>query len=268
MDLSFVIVEYHGLDETRASVDTIFRRIRGVEFEIIVSSNSCYREDVRERIGETFPPSVFWVFNEKNLGFSGAANQGIRRSRGRYLFLLNSDVEIVSSEVKELLNFMEENPGLGVLGPLILDREGKVQDSRRRFMTPRIFLRRLFGRMAKKEKVLQEFKDYEKPGEVDWVIGAAMVIRRKALEDVGLFDEGYFMYVEDMDLCKRMWQRGYRVFYWPKFKVKYEGTRRSLPLGYRRAITFLFNKYAWIHLLSYIRFLLKFRFRRWKGSKD
>ncbi len=162
--------------------------------------------------------------NDRNVGFSAANNKAIKRSNSRYIILMNNDCRVFKGSLDNLVLFMEKNPGAGIAGPKIINTDGTVQLSCRRFpsafdaaahtVLTQIFPHNPFSR---KYKLADVKKD--RPFEVDWVSGSCMIIRKKALEEVGFLDEKYFMYVEDLDICYRMWKKKWKVFYCPDAEV-------------------------------------------------
>lgn len=196
--------------------------------------------------------------NEKNIGFAAAVNQGIRASRSPYVILLNPDSRISGTFFEPVLQFMEDNSKVGILGPRILEPDGRIQGSARAFPN---MLTGLFGRTSlltklfpnnpiTRKNIVSIESDGISPLEVDWVSGACMVVRRKAIEEVGLLDERFFMYWEDADWCRRMWERGWKVVYFPGVHVIHDTGKSSAQRPLRSALEFhkssylLFAKYA------------------------
>jgi hypothetical protein len=255
MDLSFVVVEYYSLDLLGGYLSSIESYVEDLNYEVVISSNSRYDPKKQRELVESAPPWVIWLFNNSNLGFAKAANKGFSKSRGRYVFLLNVDARIKEGSLKEVILFLDRNPQIAVLGPKIIDEDGRIQDSARAFMTPKLFFKRTWKRIKEGTKVVFDFELLEEPHPVDWVIGGAMLVRKATFDEVGGFDEKFFLYVEDMDFCLKIWRRGYKVFFWPQLTIQYSGTKKSLPLGVKGLARAVFNKYSWIHLINYLRFL-------------
>lgn len=189
-----------------------------------------------------------WVFNEKNGGFAYAMNQGLSVASGDVLVIMNPDVRL-GQGIEGMLDLLCFNKNIGIIAPKIVNANGVLQDSFRHFITPWNFLRRHVERLLTKKQIhlgRQELKVQD----VDWVIGAFMMIGRSAYEKVGGLDDKYFMYCEDMDWCKRMHLHGYSVVYYPQAIIEYEGTRSA-----RRSW-----KYAWIFVKSLLHYWCKFGF--------
>lgn len=183
-------------------------------------------------VQEAFP-GVHLLINEDNRGFAAANNQALARSAGRYVFLLNPDTEVVADALPVLVDYMEAHPDVGIVGPELRYGDGRLQSSRRRFPTPLTGfmestpLERWFprNRWAARYRMLDRPDGVEM--EVDWVVGAALLVRREAIAQAGLLDEGYFMYSEEMEWCRRIKGRGWRVVYQPAATVIHHEGRSS-----------------------------------------
>lgn len=171
-------------------------------------------------------PEVNIVWNQGNVGYARACNQGIGHSVEPYVFILNSDTVLSDDTASRVVECLEEEPQTAVVGPRLLNSDGSIQYSCRGF--PSItdaFVHGFLGLFRADNPRSRRYKkmdwDHDGGGEVDWVSGAFMALRREAVERVGGFDEGYFMYVEDVDLCWRMWQAGWKVLYLPAGEVEH-----------------------------------------------
>jgi hypothetical protein len=255
--VSFVIIEYHSVPDVLTCAESIKVACSSIPFEIIVSSNSTYPEEKKADLLSRYP-ALTWVFNPANGGFAYGMNAGLHQSKGRIIVITNPDVRINNDNLTQAFRCLESNSDIGVIGPKIVDDKGLLQDTCRPFMTPLKFLSRIPQRLfRKKDVLLDSCFDYASTQSVDWVIGAFMIVRREAFEKVGGLDEGYFLYVEDMDWCKRFWDQGYKVVYFPDLEVEYKGDRKSTSTLFARKN---FNKYAYYHFKSYLRFLYKHGF--------
>jgi len=166
---------------------------------------------VRERF-----PWVQLIENAENVGFARANNQAMREATGKYIMLLNSDTQLLPGTLPPFLAFMEQNPAVGMVGPEIIDGQGKVQLSWAQFPT---LLTELLGVHLRGRKFLSP-EVYA----VDWLAGACLLVRREVLEQVGLFDERFFLYSEETDWCKRIVVAGWQIVYYPAVRVlHYEG---------------------------------------------
>jgi len=206
-------------------------------------------------------PHVQVLVNEANLGFAAGNNRGVARSAGRYILLLNPDTEVHPGALDALVAFMERHPGAGAAGAQLIGLDGEVQSSCRRFPnflgvilrgTP---LHRLFPRHPSLRRYLMEDCDRMQTREVDWILGACMLIRRQAWQEVGPLDEGFFMYYEDIDWCYRAHEAGWKIYYVPEARITHHHRRESAH-G-------LFNRLTWVHIRSIMRLFRKHPLPLW-----
>lgn len=245
--LSIVIVEYHSKDEIRQCISSLQSHLT-MPYEIIVSSNSCYSEVDRKDI--EMADTVRWLFNGRNGGFAYAMNQGLKVAKGNYMIIMNSDCTF-NQDLDKMVTFMEQHPNVGAIAPQIRDDENNIQDTARPYVSLPSFVWRQLKRVLKHEvSVLNPQMDYTKIQTVDWVIGAFMMVSRKAYQVTGGLDDHFFMYAEDLDWCTRIRQQGFEVVYYPEVVVTYKGTRRARShFGYAK-----------IFLASHIAYWKKFGF--------
>lgn len=226
--LSIIIVNYNTKDLLKQCLKSV------IGYEIIVVDNASTDGSV-EMVEKEFP-QVRLVKNKKNLGFAKANNQGLRLVQGEYILFLNSDTVVPKKTIASLLSYLEEHPKVGVVTPRLELRNGKVDlDCHRGFPTPWASfsyftgLEKLFPRSKIFGQYHQTWKEPETIHEIDACCGAFLLTRKKVLEGVSGFDESYFFYGEDLDLCFRIKQRGWKVVYYPKVKaVHYKGTSSGL----------------------------------------
>jgi len=230
VDLSVVIVNWNTCEELRKCLRSVMEA--GYDgTETIVVDNASFDKSV-EMVRREFP-WVRLIQNSENLGFARACNRGIEASRGRYIFLLNSDTEVEKGAFPALVRFGDENPDVGIFGPKVLNPDGSLQCSCRRFPTLKAALFRYtpLGRLFPRNPYTSEYRladwDHSHPRDVDWVSGAAMVVRREMLDAIGAFDAGFFMYCEDVDLGYRAKQADWRVAYYPGASVTHVIGRSS-----------------------------------------
>lgn len=246
--LSVVLVEYHNLEEVQCCIASFNSHIK-MPYEIIVSSNSCYNDQQQEHIRQSFP-DIQWIFNQTNGGFAYAMNEGLKRAQGQYLTIMNSDCTLVS-DIDQMIDFMNEHPTVGAIAPRMVDQEGNIQDTARPYVTlPRYIWRQIKRVTGHKSTILDNSIDYDKIQTVDWLIGAFIMVSRKAFEATNGLDEHYFMYAEDLDWCTRIRQEGLEIVYFPNTMVLYKGTRRARSN----------SKYARIFIKSHLFYWKKFGF--------
>ena len=260
--LSIIVTVYGKTELLELCLDSIRQNLKNsnIDYEIIVAS-SATEESAKDLMREKYPDLTF-IMNKENKGFGYVANQGIKRAKGEYLFIINHDIIIKDNAIEELLHYLETHPDVGLVGPRLINFDGSIQDSAYRFYTWKTILyrRTFFGKFSFAKKHLERFllkkeTNENKIIEVDWLMGSAMMTTAEAVKKVGLFDERFFMYFEDVDWCWRFWQAGYKVVYNPTVQVAHYHGKASLNKGVIRAI--LFNKYTRIHITSAVKFLLK-----------
>ena len=201
------------------------QRYRG---EIIVVDNAS-RDGSADMIRSQFP-WVKLIANSDNLGFTAANNQGLEQASGRYVLLLNPDTRVAPDALRRLLDYAEAHPEVGVVGPQLRYGDGSIQSSRRRFPTLTTFLfestvlQRWWPRNPALAHYYAEDLPLHQPVAVDWLVGACLLVRRAALNQAGLLDTGFFMYSEELDLCRRIKELGWQIHYLPDATViHYEG---------------------------------------------
>ncbi|MDI6828775.1 MAG: glycosyltransferase family 2 protein, partial [Armatimonadota bacterium] len=175
---------------------------------------------------------------------------GIKESKGRYVLLLNPDAEVKAGTFSILVNFADANPGAGLIGPKILNKDGSLQSSARRFPTPlaALFRNTFLGRLFPNNQYVREYLmadwDHSSPREVDWLSGAALMLRRAMLDEIGLLDERFFMYCEDVDIAYRAKQKGWKAIYCPEAQVVHFLAKASDQAPNKMILTFHKSMYA------------------------
>ena len=226
MKLSIIIPSFNTKKLLRQCLRSLGSRLQSQnsKLEIIVVDNASgdgSAEMVRElqsasRRTKTPKLQIKLIENSKNLGFAKAVNQGIRKSKGEYILLLNSDIIVKPGSLKAMVNFAESYPLTGVVGGRLLDPSGSIQASVYHFPT---FLRAMREFWLGQEGIYQKYVPKgNEPVVVDAATGAAMLIPKKIIKEVGLLDERYFMYFEDLDYCRRVKKAGYKTYYLPAAK--------------------------------------------------
>ncbi len=248
--LSVLIVNWNVRDLLRRCLQSVLAPSLPDALEVIVVDNGS--TDGSGEMVRTEFPQVHLIANPDNRGFTAANNQGLAVARGRYVLLLNPDTEVVGDALTTMVAFADAHPDVGVVGPQLLNPDGTVQSSRRRFPTLMTALfestwlqpyapRRLLTRYYVLDRPDDEIQD------VDWVTGAALMARREAIEQVGPLDERFFMYSEELDWCRRFRAAGWRVVYLPTARViHYEG-RSSEQVLPARHIHFQTSKVRYFH---------------------
>lgn len=253
IDLSIVIVTYNSSIFIKECIGSLLNQSDLLKKEIIVIDNAS-SDDTAKIIKFNFP-AVNLLQNYRNLGFAKANNHGAKVSQGKYILFLNPDTIIQNATLEKMIQFMEINSDAGIIGPKLLYPDGSLQFSCRQFYTVRaILMRRTFlGKLFPNSKSLKNHLmsdwNHNTIKDVDWVLGACLMIRRDILEKAGYFDEKYKIYFEDVDLCYRVKKLGYKVYYFPEATAIHYHQRESAKK--------LSMKTIW-HILSAIRFFNKF----------
>lgn len=234
LDVSIIIVSFNTCDLLRKCLQTVVREAGEVSYEIIVIDNASKDGSV-EMLEREFP-EVQLIRSTVNLGFAAANNLGFAQARGHYVVLLNSDAFLKPQALSRSVAYMRADPKIGVGGARLVGKEGSWQPSARMFpsllndflmmsgLAARYPQSRFFGRVDR------TWTDHNQPALVDWVPGAFSIIPRQVLEQVGYFDEDFFLYYEEVDLCKRIKAVGYNVWYWPDVEVVHLGGESSKKL--------------------------------------
>ncbi|MFM8179494.1 MAG: glycosyltransferase, partial [Candidatus Kapaibacterium sp.] len=233
--MTIVIVNYNVREFLQQCLESIDRSDHSLSFEVIVVDNDSHDQSV-SILGPKFPHVQFVALDE-NLGFGRANNIGLRRARGRYILLLNPDTLIQEDTIDTMVRYMDDHPDVGIGGCKVLNANGTFQvQCRRGFPSPWVSFCKLFGlqslfpRSPLFARYNQTFRSEDETYRIDAVIGAFMFCRREPLLAIGGFDEDFFMYGEDLDLCYRMKQQGFATAYVPLTTIvhfKGESTRRS-----------------------------------------
>ncbi|MFH2062722.1 MAG: glycosyltransferase family 2 protein [bacterium] len=259
MDVSIVILNYRSCGLVKQCIKTIKMYPAGCSYEVIVVDNDL-ADGVGEMLAERFP-EVRYVPASGNIGFAAGNNLGIRVARGRYIMIMNPDITVRPGSIDALVRFMDKHPDVGVAGPKLLRPNGQVDESCYRFhrWTTPIYRRTPLGRLragrSESDRYLMADFDRSETRDVDWLLGAALIFSRSALEKVGPLDEGYFMYVEDTDWCRRFWLAGYRVTYFVGSTMVHCHERQSAKVFWMFG---LLNRTARYHIRSAI-----YYFRKW-----
>ena len=243
VDLSVVIPSYNTRELMEQALRTVDEASEGLQVQVIVVDNAS-RDGSPEMVEARFP-HVELIRNDRNLGFGGANNIAFQRLRGRHVLLLNSDTIVRADTLRTLVEFMDVHPEAGAAGCKILNPDGSLQlDCRRGFPTPSAAfyklsgLSRLFPRSRRFGRYNLTYLDPEATNEVDALSGSCMIVRRRVLEEVGGFDEDYFMYGEDLDWCYRMREAGWKIYYVPATQIIHfggaSGRTESMRIQFRK----------------------------------
>ena len=281
IDLSIIIVSYNTKKLTVNCLGSIRRFVKRISYEVIIVDNGSTDGSVEALKDLRFKQSLALraknydlkiIANKENRGFAAANNQGIKIAQGRYILLLNSDTKLLENAFYEMVSWMDSNPRVGIATCQLINPDGSVQATGGYFPTlDRLFLWATFlDDLPVVTEIVGSFhphtpsfwtrsKFYIKERELDWVTGAFFLIRKEVAKDVGILDEDFFMYVEELEYCLRAKKKGWKVFFVPKSRVIHyggaSGTREGPILGEYRGLKILYSKH-YPSLLVFLRFFL------------
>lgn len=223
MKLSVIIVNYNVRPYLTACLDSVQRALEGIESEVFVVDNHSDDDSV-----EVISRDYAWVHlinNRENLGFSKANNIAIRQAQGEYILLLNPDTVVAEDTLKGVVGFMDQHPKAGGAGVRMHNADGTLApESRRAIPTPFVAARKMLGFT---KRYYMSYLSWDAPAQIEVVSGAFMLLRHKAIYEVGMLDEDFFMYGEDIDLSYRLLQGGWQNWYLPYDIVHYKGQSTS-----------------------------------------
>ena len=215
MKLSVVIVSYNVRDYLENCLQSVSRALEGIEGEVFVVDN--HSDDDSVETVRSHYPWVRLIENQENMGFSRANNIAIREARGEYVLLLNPDTIVEEATLREVLRFMEEHPKAGGAGVMMHNADGSLApESRRALPTPWVSCLKMLGFT---KRYYMSHLPWDQPGRIEVISGAFCMLRREALDKIGLLDEDFFMYGEDLDLCFRAKVAGCKNYYTPVTNV-------------------------------------------------
>lgn len=233
MKLSIIVINYNSGAYLRNCIESIRDNLKGYsDFEILVIDNNSHDESLA--LLEDRFSHIRILKNGANLGFVKAANLGIANTKSEYVLISNPDIRFLDKNIFSMVAFLDENPSIGICGPLQVFEDGSAQSgpsrfngifSELKFIAGTYFINNLF-----------RDKKFVKPVECDYVLGSSMLIRRAVFETAGLFDENIFMFAEEEEFCFRAKRKGWKVFFYPFSKVIHYGEKSFKGLEDMRII--------------------------------
>lgn len=208
-ELSIALVTYNDRELLEECLESVYKNTSRIDFAIFVVDNAS-TDGTREMIREKFK-EVKLIVNKENLGFIKASNQALRKVRTKYSLLLNSDTLVLEGALERMVQFMEEHPEAGAVGPKLLNPDKTVQRPGRKFLN-------------------FDFADSRSRHRVSWICGACLMARDEVIEQVGLLDENLYFYNDDLDWCRRMRKKGWELWYLPEAEVIHYGGVASKQL--------------------------------------
>ena len=259
--ISVVIVNYQTPQYLEKILSQLHQNYPQLDDIVVVDNHS--GDNAVQLLRQQFP-EVKVVASEVNAGYATAVNWGINYTHNEYILLLNPDIEIHNNAIETLHRRMKDDPSLGVVAPKLLNFDQTLQYSCFTFhslLTP-FYRRTPLAKIPHGQRDLARFMmydfDHKSEKEVDWVLGSAMLVRRKAIDAVGLMDERFFLYFEDVDWCRRFWDKGWKILYYPEAVMLHKHRRLSAPAEGLRGS---FNQVTRIHIRSWLRYLHKYKGR-------
>lgn len=243
MELSIVIVNWNTKDLLGECLNSIKRNSDGIQKEIFVVDNNS-SDGSAAFVKENYP-EVNLIENSENLGFSRANNIALHKVCGKYTLLINSDTVVEPSAISLMIDFLHKHPDAGMAGPMLLNSDGTIQLAcRRSIPTPKVAfykitgLGRLFPGHREFAKYNLTYRNSNELQEVEAISGACMMIKKKAMDEIGLLDERFFMYGEDLDWCYRLGQKGWKIYYIPEARVIHHHRASSKKRRFRSTLNF------------------------------
>jgi N-acetylglucosaminyl-diphospho-decaprenol L-rhamnosyltransferase len=258
-ELAVVIVNYNAGEFLARCVASVFESAGGLALDVVVVDNAS--RDGSARAAAARQPRMRLLQNPTNRGLSAAWNQGAEESDAPWVLFLNPDAEIWDGDLAGFVKVGEGRPDVAVLGPLVRNADGSIYESGRVFPSVGMAVGHAFlGPFLPRNRYTRSYRlagwDRRTEREVDWVSGACMLLRRSAFEEVGRFDEGFWLYGEELDLCTRLRDAGWRVLFTPELEILHEG---GVSTGRSRRTHVL-------HSESIYRYYRKHRSRGWRRA--
>lgn len=252
MKLSVVIVNYNVRYYVEQCINSVLKATKGIETEIFVVDNHSHDGSV-EYLRKCFPENILLIESNHNLGFARANNMAIRQSKGEYVLLLNPDTFVSEESLGQVLTFMDAHPHAGACGALMCNSDGsRARESRRGLPTPFVSFLKMLGFS---DRYYMSYLPWDQPGRIEVISGAFCMLRRKVLDQIGLLDETFFMYGEDIDLSCRVLKGGYENWFVPVPILHYKGesTQKSsfryVHVFYQAMLIFFRKHYGHLSLL-------------------
>jgi GT2 family glycosyltransferase len=280
MDLSVIVVSYNTKKLLKQCLDSVFKHTQGINFEVIVVDNASQdrsREYLKSQNSKlkTTTQNFKLILNNHNLGFAKANNQGIKLAKGKYILLLNSDTILKENSLKKMVDWMEVNLKVGIASCQLAYQDGSLQRTGGYFPSLlRVFnwmfflddlplIKELVGSFHPHEPQTGWLSSryFRKEHFQDWVTGAFFLVRKKVIDQIGILDEKFFMYVEEVEFCYRAKKTGWQVVYTPITKIIHlalkSGSQEGARLGEYRGLIYFYKKHKPGWQLPILKILLK-----------
>ncbi|MBP6859503.1 MAG: glycosyltransferase family 2 protein [Candidatus Magasanikbacteria bacterium] len=272
MKLSVILVNWKTKELTKDAIASVLKETKGFDFEIIVIDNNSADGSV-EMIKAEFPQVVL-IANTENVGFGKANNQGLKIAKGDYLMFLNTDVVVLDGALNKLVSYLDSHIDTMMVGPRLLNRDLSFQHACRRMLpNPINSFFHLFGltKIFKQNKVINNYKQFasdpEITGPTQALSGAAMMFRRQVYQELGGFDEMFFMYGEDLDFSKRVFDKGWKTVYVSDARIIHFGGQSSGKRRVQSLVNFYESMWLYYKKHFYSQYNILFNFIIWLGIK-
>lgn len=263
LKLSITIVNYNQKYFPRLCVEALKKSKTDFEFEIIVCDNNSKDQSLDYLKTAAKSGDILLVEPGRNLGYGGGHNFAAREAKGKYLLILNTDITVEPDTLQKMVDYMDKHHDIGILAPKLMYHNGEIQKSCRRhfkffdLFIKRSFLRHVWPFKQRYEKYIMEDFNHRSTQEMDLVTGAFMLMPRAVFEKIRGFDERYFLFMEDFDLCRKVQEEGCKVVYYSDAVAIHYHKR----LSQGSLLRLIFNKISWYHLASAIKYHWKWRGR-------
>jgi GT2 family glycosyltransferase len=246
VDLSIIIISWNVANLLAECLDSVLAKMPDLSKVEIIVVDSASSDDTVKMMVERYP-QVKLLAQQDNLGFTRCNNIGLATANGRYLMLLNPDTVILGTALTDMMAYLDMNPDVGIVGPHTLNTDGTPQATRRRFPTLAVgFFEGTWLQGYAPSSILNNYYVADQPDtgifDVDWVQGSALMARREVYAQIGGLDEGYAMYSEELDWCKRAKNAGWRVMYLGTTQIIHHGGKSTEQVGARKLIHFQQSK--------------------------
>lgn len=242
LDLSIIVVNYNAKLLLQKCLQTLFENTKHINFEVFVVDNNS--KDASQEFIKLHFPQIKLISNKKNVGFAKANNQAIKKSIGRNILLLNPDTEIIQNTFYEMVMFLDNNLNAGAVGCKLLNTDYTLQFSLKRFPTLLNTISRRFRLEGKKPffhsqkfvGTITDVKYYNRLHTIEFALGACLMVKRNVLLNIGLLDEQFFLYGEEIDLCYRIQKYGWKVYYLPNISIIHHRNKTTEIIDNRNLI--------------------------------
>lgn len=246
MDLTICIPAFNEIEMTLDCLSTIPEAGEGLRVQTLLVDNGS-SDGTAERVKSAYP-DVEVIRNETNLGFAAAVNRGLEKASAGMILILNNDTRLLPGSLKLLTTYIGENPGVGMVGPRLIDEKGKTRNSIANFPTlTEIFVGKWLLRIAFPGQYPGKRTEFKVPTEVESLVGAAMMVRREMVDAVGRLDERFFFFLEETDLCRRASKAGWKVVYHPGVQVVHHQGGSARRYDTRKSIEYLRSLFLYFH---------------------